>query len=188
MAWQQDDRGVSANYLHGFGRFNLQNRPQPKSNTHVTEGKKGSRNPRICGMNAFSPPLFHLPRVQGRWRHHVAKPRQNSLALVRNEVGSPNIHQLNEPPWRVEVKYYKHGQDRLCWLMCGSQSSMPWEDVSPGPWPRSLWPSNVLCNTAAPHVFELTNRVTTSFTSVRHEADRTWEVNSLPCIIFALLG
>jgi hypothetical protein len=27
------------------------------------------------------------------------------FTLVRNEVGSPSMHQLNEPPWRVEATY-----------------------------------------------------------------------------------
>ena len=35
-----------------------------------------------------------------------------------------------------------------------------------GSWPQSFWPSNVVCETDVPHVFELTNRVRTSFTPV----------------------
>jgi hypothetical protein len=27
------------------------------------------------------------------------------FTLVRNEVGSPSMHQLTEPPWRVEATY-----------------------------------------------------------------------------------
>jgi hypothetical protein len=40
----------------------------------------------------------------------------------------------------------------------------------PGDYPRSLWPSNVVCKATFPRVFDLTNRVTTSFTSVGNEA------------------
>src|SRR6266498_5967160 len=62
------------------------------------------------------------------------------------------------PPMRNFTRS-KHGHDRLCWLSRGSQSPPLWECVSPEAWPRSLWPSNVVCKTAVPRVFDLTNRV-----------------------------
>jgi hypothetical protein len=48
---------------------------------------------------------------------------------------------------------------------------MPWKWVSPGEWARSRWPSTVVCTTAFPRVFDLPNRVTTSFMSVGNSAD-----------------
>jgi len=37
------------------------------------------------------------------------------FTLVRNEVGSPNMHQLNEPPWWVEATYQlpRLGKERV---------------------------------------------------------------------------
>src|SRR6266576_3344640 len=43
--------------------------------------------------------------------------------------------------------------------------------MSPEEGTRSRWPSNVVCRTAFPRVFDLTNRVTTSFTSVGNSAE-----------------
>jgi hypothetical protein len=65
----------------------------------------------------------------------------------------------------------KHGQDRLCWLSHGGQSSTIWACVSRGEYPQSCWSSNVVYKTAFPSVFDLTNRVKTSFTSVENSAD-----------------
>ena len=36
----------------------------------------------------------------------------------------------------------------------GSQSSMPQKAVPSGSWPQSLWPSNGVCETDIPHVFD----------------------------------
>ena len=69
------------------------------------------------------------------------------------------------------MSWRKHGQDRLCWLMRGSQSSRLWEDVPSGSWPQSLWLSKVVYEADFPHVCELTNRVKTSLTSVGNSAD-----------------
>ena len=45
--------------------------------------------------------------------------------------------------------------------------------MSPGRCSRFLCPSNVICTPAFPRVFDFTNRVTTSYTPVRTEADLT---------------
>jgi hypothetical protein len=70
-----------------------------------------------------------------------------------------------------ETRPGKHGHDRLCWLSRGGQSPALWECVSPEASTQSLWRSNVVCKPASPHVFELTNRVTTSWLLLIFDTD-----------------
>jgi hypothetical protein len=70
---------------------------------------------------------------------------------------------------RLGVTQQSH--DRLCWVSRGGQFPTPWKWVSPGEWARSRWPSNIVCHTAFTRVFDLPNRVTTSFTLVGNSAD-----------------
>src|SRR5262245_35832518 len=68
--------------------------------------------------------------------------------------------------------HVKPRHNRLCWLSGGGQSPTLRACVSPETWARSLWLSNAVYQPASPHVFELTNRVTTLFTPVGNEAER----------------
>jgi hypothetical protein len=62
-------------------------------------------------------------------------------------------------------------QNRLCWVSRDGKSPTPLERGSAAACRQSLEPSYILHEIAFPPVFDLPNRVRTSFTSVRIEAD-----------------
>src|SRR3954466_11802709 len=64
-------------------------------------------------------------------------------------------------PLLLDPNQDKPRQNKLCWLSRGGQFPRPWERVSLKECIRSPQPSNVVCKTAFPRVFDLANRVTT---------------------------
>jgi hypothetical protein len=100
----------------------------------------------LCGISHLTRPVLTFFTISPQYIVCVA-------ACSRIMPQFINLRTLM-PLWRAVPK-----TSGLCWLSRGGQSPTPYKQVSPEPGTRSLWPSNVICKTALPRVFDLTNRV-----------------------------